>query len=168
MSKKFAHRKILFLQKLHCCRESALSGKCTYQVDGNQYEGYIKGKNYRGKIESEGKIGEVIMQDNCMWTWNTGETQGMKMCYELDEADSTLWGEVDENTEGISHGCVGRILHQVRIVHAKSIFGILVVLLPELLADGLKTEPEFKSFVRILSGFFQIFRPGPEAARMKV
>ena len=67
--------------------------KCTYKVEGNEYEGYIKGKNYRGKMKTaEGNVGEVIIKDNCMWTWTTNEAQGMKLCYEEFEAEAAdLW-----------------------------------------------------------------------------
>ena len=57
--------------------------KCTYEVEGNEYESFIKGENYRGKIKTtEGKTGEIIIKDNCMWTWSEEETQGIKICFE--------------------------------------------------------------------------------------
>lgn len=75
--------------------------KCTYQIEEHTSEGYIKGKKYRGKIQSQGKVSQVIMKDNCMWVWDEGQDQGFKTCYEPEEADETLWGDSgdSESTE---------------------------------------------------------------------
>ena len=63
--------------------------KCTYTVEGNEYESYIKGENYRGKIKTaEGKTGEVIIKDNCMWTWSEEEVQGIKTCFEVSDPET--------------------------------------------------------------------------------
>jgi len=69
--------------------------KCTYEVEGNEYEGYIKGEQYKGKMKTtEGKEAEVIVKDNCMWTWAENETQGMKICFEESETESTnIWDQ---------------------------------------------------------------------------
>jgi len=67
--------------------------KCTYEIDGVKAEGYIKGKKYRGKMQSEGKLAQVIMKDNCIWTWGEGQEQGIKTCYDPEKADETMWGE---------------------------------------------------------------------------
>ena len=64
--------------------------KCTYKVEGNEYESFIKGENYRGKIKTaEGKTGEVIMKNNCMWTWTVEEAQGIKTCFEESDTGDT-------------------------------------------------------------------------------
>jgi len=67
--------------------------KCTYKVDGNEYESFIKGENYRGKIKTaEGKTGEVIMKNNCMWTWTEEEAQGIKTCFEVSDPEAAdIW-----------------------------------------------------------------------------
>lgn len=58
--------------------------KCTYTQSGTTGTSYIKGKKVYGEMTAQGKQGYVIMKDNCMWTWNKGETQGAKMCFEED------------------------------------------------------------------------------------
>lgn len=66
--------------------------KCSYSI-GNEMEseGYIKGKNYRGKMEDEtGKVSEVIMKDNCMWNWDTETREGSKFCFEGENEDA-MW-----------------------------------------------------------------------------
>jgi hypothetical protein len=90
--------------------------KCTYEVEGNQYEGYIKGENYRGEMASaEGQIAHVIVKDNCMWTWEEGATEGVKTCYddvEAMETDETMMEEEESSSvwdqsqgSGISYTC---------------------------------------------------------------
>lgn len=83
--------------------------KCTYKVEGNEYEGFIKGKKYRGKIKTaEGKTGEVIIKDNCMWTWTEKETQGMKICFEETGPEATNLWEQPQGTVGpnINYTCL--------------------------------------------------------------
>ena len=78
--------------------------KCGYQVGDVEYEGYVKGKQWRGKIQtSDGKTGEVIMKDNCMYSWTEETKMGVKMCFEED-----MW-ETDEYQEaapGIEYHCL--------------------------------------------------------------
>jgi len=63
--------------------------KCTYEVEGNEFESFIKGENYRGKIKTaEGKSGEIIIKDSCMWTWSEEETQGLKICFEESDPET--------------------------------------------------------------------------------
>ena len=81
--------------------------KCTYKVEGYEYEGYIKGEKWRGKVKTaDGKTGEVIMKDNCMWSWEEGVDQGMKTCFEETEGDD-YWGGGDSTTEtpDIDYNC---------------------------------------------------------------
>jgi len=78
--------------------------KCSYSVNGNEYEGYVKGKQWRGKIKTaEGQVGEVIMKDNCMWSWGNQEKQGMKTCFEETE-DGDVWDQ--DTTVGIEYNCM--------------------------------------------------------------
>jgi hypothetical protein len=74
--------------------------KCTYQIEGNEYEGYVKGESYRGSIKTaEGKVGAVIIKDGCMWTWSEDESQGIKTCYEVEGPDET---DVWEQSQGVA------------------------------------------------------------------
>lgn len=57
--------------------------ECTYMFEGNEYQGVIKGENYKGEmLSADGKLVSVIMKDNCMWTWEQGSAQGMTFCTE--------------------------------------------------------------------------------------
>ncbi|MFC1654051.1 hypothetical protein ACFL1M_04355 [Patescibacteria group bacterium] len=74
--------------------------KCSYSIgDEMESEGYIKGKNYRGKaVMEQGKISEVIMKDECMWNWDADSKEGTKFCFEGDQVN-TMWEDFDENVE---------------------------------------------------------------------
>lgn len=91
--------------------------KCTYSVDGAEYEGFVKGKNYRGTMNYQGKVSEVIMKDDCMWVWSDQDPQGMKICYESEEADASLWGEptdteVSGTAPNVQYKCVPAVISE--------------------------------------------------------
>jgi hypothetical protein len=69
--------------------------KCTYEQNGAEYSGIIKGRQYKGTATMpDGKEGNIIMKDNCMYTWSDEDNQGMKVCYEESEFD--IWEQSDE------------------------------------------------------------------------
>lgn len=69
--------------------------KCTYEQNGTEYTGIIKGKQYKGKVTmQDGKEGNIIMKDNCMYTWSDADKQGMKVCYEEEGLD--IWEQPEE------------------------------------------------------------------------
>ena len=70
--------------------------RCSYSIEGNEYEGYVKGQNYRGEVkDAEGRVGGVIIKDNCVWSWVEGESEGMKVCYEQDD-ETDIWEDTFE------------------------------------------------------------------------
>ncbi len=79
--------------------------KCSYGIEGNVYEGYIKGANYKGSIDTaEGQTGQVIVKDNCSYTWIEGQSQGVKACYDESEIEpgvqgSDVWEQVDYGSD---------------------------------------------------------------------
>lgn len=88
--------------------------KCTYTVEGNEYEGYVKGENYRGRMKNaDGQVGEVIMKNNCMWSWSEDEGQGVKTCFEVADSDVaeedgesvSLWDQ-QGSAPNISYTCI--------------------------------------------------------------
>jgi hypothetical protein len=72
--------------------------KCSYKINNVDYEGYVKGKQWRGKIKfgNAGKMGEVIMKDNCLYSWEEGTTQGMKTCFDKDIWDTNQQQETPD------------------------------------------------------------------------
>jgi hypothetical protein len=70
--------------------------KCTYEENGTEYSGIIKGKQYKGTVVmQDGTEGTVIMKDNCIYTWSDVDNQGIKMCNEEEGYD--MWEEPEED-----------------------------------------------------------------------
>jgi len=73
--------------------------KCSYKVGEMEYEGYVKGQQWRGHIQlPNGNQGEIIFKDNCMWSWDD-KKQGTKMCFEPTEEGETLWDNPQQGTD---------------------------------------------------------------------
>ncbi len=84
--------------------------KCSYKVGEVEYTGYIKGRNWRGKMDSgDGRITEVIMKDNCMYSWMEGEQTGMKMCFEEDMWESEGYQQPTQ-TQEIDYFCTPAVV----------------------------------------------------------
>jgi hypothetical protein len=77
-----------------------VSLKCTWS-QGDNYSGttWVKENKFYGEINSQGKTNQVIFKDDCMWTWTSAEEQGIKMCFQPEEAEEMISGEA-EATEG--------------------------------------------------------------------
>lgn len=61
--------------------------KCSYEVAGNSYEGYVKGNQWRGEFKNaEGKKGEVIItKEGCIYNWDPETKEGIKICMDPKE-----------------------------------------------------------------------------------
>ncbi|MBU0572795.1 hypothetical protein KKH23_02330 [Patescibacteria group bacterium] len=82
--------------------------KCSYEVNGVEYSGIIKGKQYKGKVTmQDGKEGNVIMKDNCMYTWSDVDNQGIKTCFDEEEYD--MW-EQPEGSAPIGYTCLPAVV----------------------------------------------------------
>ena len=75
--------------------------KCTYKINEIEYEGYIKGKNWRGNMSQQGKTTNIILKDNCMYAWSNEAPQGTKMCFEEDVWESEEGGFQQPNVDYI-------------------------------------------------------------------
>lgn len=78
--------------------------KCTYGLlDGSMAEGYIKGKQYAGEMAMpDGKVGNVIVKDECMYSWEDGAKTGISFCFQgesgnPDGTDYTIWDDTQAN-----------------------------------------------------------------------
>ena len=68
--------------------------ECTYKKDDAFFgKTWVKGKQIYSEFTQEGKKGYMIMKDNCMWTWDTQQTQGVKMCFDPSEFEEMTEGE---------------------------------------------------------------------------
>lgn len=97
--------KLQSFTSLKAAVELGVPMKCSYKVEGAEYEGYIKGKQWRGKMKSaDGKFGEVILKDNCMWSWTSEDAQGLTMCFEPEEGEDDVWDQQDMTD--VEYNCV--------------------------------------------------------------
>lgn len=70
-----------FVGKLKDAMNLGTAMKCTWKQGENSYgESYVKGKNVYSEFTNEGKTGYMIMKDDCMYTWEKSNPQGIKMC----------------------------------------------------------------------------------------
>jgi hypothetical protein len=82
--------------------------RCTYEENGAEFTGILKGRQYKGSVTmQDGTEGTIIMKDNCMYTWSDVDNQGIKTCFEEDEVD--MWeqseGSASEGSEPINYTC---------------------------------------------------------------
>jgi len=101
-----------FVGSLKLAIEKGVSMKCTYKVGESEFEGYLKSKMWRGKMTSaNGDVAEVILKDNCMWSWNSADKlkQGAKICFEEEDQEGEkkdVWEESGVNNPDIEYTCL--------------------------------------------------------------
>jgi hypothetical protein len=69
--------------------------KCEYSVQGNSFEGIIKGKNFLGKVKTPEGKGNILMKQNCMYTWEEGAVEGISWCF--DDSEQSVWEQTGDN-----------------------------------------------------------------------
>lgn len=75
--------------------------KCTWSDgQGNSGTAYIKNRKYYTEIKNtEGKDGFMIMLGSCLWSWQSDNNQGIKMCFSEEESQS-MWDETADEANG--------------------------------------------------------------------
>lgn len=70
-----------FVGKLKDAMSLGSAMKCSWKQGDNSYgESYVKGEKVYSEFTNEGKTGYMIMNDDCMYTWEKSSPQGIKMC----------------------------------------------------------------------------------------
>jgi len=70
-----------FVGKLKDAMDLGTAMKCTWKQGETSYgESYIKGEDVYSEFTNEDKTGYMIMSDDCMYTWEKSNPQGIKMC----------------------------------------------------------------------------------------
>ncbi len=78
--------------------------KCSYSYGEVEYQGYVKGKQWRGKMKrGDGQVVDVIVKGDCLWSWGEDQPQGVKMCFDVSE-EGSIWDQT-ETSEGIEYTC---------------------------------------------------------------
>ena len=89
--------------------------KCTYKKDDQNYStGYLKDKKYYAEVMSAGKMGYIILIDNCMWAWNKeGNQDGVKMCF-AQQQNEDMWSSFEQNQKSadFDYNCVPTIVNE--------------------------------------------------------
>jgi len=71
--------------------------KCTYKKDDQNFStGYLKNKKYYAEVMAAGKMGYIILVDNCMWAWNKDKADGVKMCFAQQQGED-MWSSFEAN-----------------------------------------------------------------------
>lgn len=98
--------------------EKGIPLKCTYKQGENEFEGLLKGKSWHGKmITKDGQVAEVILKDNCMWSWNPTDKikQGAKICFEEKESTTgektaDVWDQSQVDNPDIQYTCLPAVV----------------------------------------------------------
>lgn len=55
--------------------------KCQWKKDEKSYgTSWIKGKSYYSEIIDNNKTFKIVYKDDCLWSWEEGNTNGSKIC----------------------------------------------------------------------------------------
>lgn len=60
---------------------------------------WVKGEMFYSEIEAQGEQNYSIFKDNCMWSWQEGRPQGVKMCFSPEEAEELISGESEASQQ---------------------------------------------------------------------
>lgn len=87
-----------------------VSMRCDYDDgQGNSWTSYVKGRNYYAERVGDGKKGYVLMKDICMWSWSDDEDQGIKICWDEEDLEGSMWE--DPGQYGTSeYNCVPTVI----------------------------------------------------------
>lgn len=106
----------VFTGSLKMAVEKGIPMKCTYKQEDQEFEGYVKGKMWHGKMTSkDNQVAEVIIKDNCVWSWNPTdkEKQGVKICFQSDQTNeqkSDIWAEDKVATPDVQYTCLPAVI----------------------------------------------------------
>lgn len=84
VSKTITNKSETFVGDLKAAIKRGIPFKCTIKQENMEGTGYMKNKKYYAEITRNGKEGYILISDNCMFTWDKGKPQGVKMCFDRD------------------------------------------------------------------------------------
>ncbi len=84
--------------------------RCDLQTADYSGTTWVKGESFYTEVDSDGQTGKIIFKDDCLWNWSEGESQGVKMCFDPEEAEEIISGQTDspETTDlptGVEYNC---------------------------------------------------------------
>jgi len=87
--------------------------RCTYKVDEKNFGvGWLKSKKYYGEITANGKLGYIILVDNCLWSWSKEQPQGVKMCFQPKEGED-IWTDIgkEQQSSDVDYNCAPSVVN---------------------------------------------------------
>ena len=111
--------------------------KCSYKINEFEYEGYLKGKSWRGKMKNMDKTTNIIMKDNCMFMWAEDAPGGTKMCMEED-----IWDSEDAQFEqpDMEYICTPSVFSDEKFTPPSSVEFMDLNDLPGMMQNGMMPE----------------------------
>ncbi|MBS3161770.1 hypothetical protein J4476_03690 [Candidatus Woesearchaeota archaeon] len=92
-----------FSGKLADIMSSGSSYKCTTMQENNQVDMYVKGEKVRSELTTpQGKVNVIADENQCVWMWQDGNSQGTKLCSETqttEDSDAQVQGKTDPNAD---------------------------------------------------------------------
>ncbi len=73
--------------------------KCSWSNEGGSGTTWVKNGMFYNEVTDGTQQARVIFKDDCMWSWQEGKAQGVKMCFSPEEADEIISGESSESQE---------------------------------------------------------------------
>ncbi len=59
--------------------------KCSWKTEEVSGTSWVKGDQTYTQVTVDGNVVNSITKDNCVWSWSSGESRGVKVCYESSE-----------------------------------------------------------------------------------
>lgn len=109
-----------FTGKLKDALSLGASMKCTWETDESNFgTAYIKGAKVYSDVTYADQRAYSIMVDNCVYSWQEGKTEGLKICFEPEEVEEAA-GEAP-SAEGffreqpdIDYSCVTAVVSDAK------------------------------------------------------
>jgi hypothetical protein len=73
--------------------------KCSWSSGDASGTTWVKNGMFYNEVSAEGNQARTIFKDDCMWSWQEGKEQGVKMCYSPEEAEEIISGQSEETQE---------------------------------------------------------------------
>lgn len=95
-----------FVGSLKKAIERNIPMECSFEVNGNEYKNYIKGKQLYGEVKTDNGNAYMLIHDECMWTWNKKTKQGIKTCFtNKDDGQGSVWDNYEKQAHNDQYNC---------------------------------------------------------------
>jgi len=100
------NKKESFVGSLKKAIELNVPMECTYESNGTKVKSRIKGKKFSGEMKTPQGLAYIIIKDNCMWTWQKDDKQGVKTCFKNEDGSETsIWDDFEKKGPDTKYNC---------------------------------------------------------------